>query len=322
LWMVFLSASAAALRVCLRGKEYTLLVATTALVLWPSGIIHSIRIGNDTPTYAACALASLCMVRWWKTRRRAALVGLTCWTALALLCKTSAVAMVAAGGSMLAWRILYPGREGRLCAAERTASFTLTILAALLLSQANSIYHHLKGDLAAWLVSNVGGLASGLRVPISLKSFIPLDIPTFLTTLWANPWEDASGRTNFWNYLLRDSLSGEFSFSGVSQNAIAGLWGVVVLVLCLATLHALYRAFKYGQPTTLYRMRPLLLLVGFWLSSLIALRIQAPFSCSNDFRYIVPILLPALAIAADSGKLTRGALLIISLSSSYFFTTL
>lgn len=324
LWLVFLTASTAALRICLRGKETWLLVATTTLVLWPSGIIHSIRIGNDVPAYACCALATLCMLRWWKSHQLRSILGLAIWTALALACKASSTALAAAGITLVLWHCIRPGLRGRSRALRHTLILGLGSICGIGLGLAGNIYHYLRGEVGSWLVGNVGGLADGLRVPVTIKAFLPLDIPTFLVTPWINAWDDASGRGNFWNYLLRNSLSGEFSFSGGAQSVITLIWGAALLALSMLMLRELWRVLV-TQPagsTTAYRLRPLLLLGGFWLASLIALRIQAPYACSNDFRYIVPILLPAIALAVRAGPCARMLLTMIGVLSAYFFASL
>lgn len=323
LWLVFLHAAAACLRLSLRGRECWLLIATTALVLWPSGIIHSIRIGNDVPTYAASALATLCMLRWWKTRRYGPLAGVAIWTAVALGCKTSSIALVATGLLLAGWRILFPDCRGRLRAIGQTAVLGIGTFAGLALGLASNLYHYWRGETGNWLVGNVSGLADGLRVPVSLKAFLPLDIPTFLVTPWISPWDDATGRGNFWNYLLRNSLSGEFSFDGSTQRFIAMAWGILLLTVSALALREIFRVLAgRAGATTAYRLRPVLLLIFFWVASLIALRIQAPFSCSNDFRYIVPILIPAVIIGVHSGALARSLLIGIGFLSAYFYASL
>jgi len=70
---------------------------------------------------------------------------------------------------------------------------------------------------------------------------------------------------------------------------------------------------------TAYRLLPLWLLGGLWIASLIVLRIKTPYSCSNDFRYVLPVLLPFLALAARAGGLARLMLGVISFASLIFF---
>jgi len=113
-----------------------------------------------------------------------------------------------------------------------------------------------------------------------------------------SPWDDAVGRTNFWNYLLRTSLTGEFSFAGSKvTTVIAYLWGSLLLALFALAL-------ARGWPKSMraaYRQSPWVLLAFFWVASLMVLRIKLPFACSNDFRYIWPVLVPALVWFARSG---------------------
>lgn len=317
LWLVFLVATAAALRRILRGRQSGLAVATLALALWPAGVIHSIRIGNDAAAYAFCGLLGYCLILWWKTRNRQALIGMGIFTLLALLSKTSVLAIVAVAGLLVFWRALRAVRRTGLLAGWPVLWMVICTLAGLVLSMARNIYYYSRGELSGWLVGNEAGLSDALHVPVSLKAFLPLDIPTFLTTPWASAWDDASGRANFWNYLLRSALTGEFSLGGSGAAALAYLMGAALLALCIVM--ALRLTHVRQRLTGLYRRGPLILLLLFWIASLIALRIKAPYSCSNDFRYIVPVLLPFLYFAVRAGGLARGLLIVISLASFGLF---
>lgn len=320
-WMIFLTACCATLRIWLRGHGILLFAASAALILWPSGIIHGIRISNDVPTYACGALATLYLLRWWKGRRWPDLWKLTLFCALALLFKTSAIAMAASAGLLLALRLLRPGRRGRAFAARQVLVFGTICSLGLIASLANNIYFYLHGRIANWLVANVSGISGALRVPNDLKSYIPLDLPTFLTEPWTNPWEDAYGRLNFWNYLLRSALSGEFRFEGHTQALISYAWGGMLLLLLVRTLGKTWRTALAGGAAA-WRQLPLWVSAGLWIASVAALRHQQPYSSSGDFRYILPILVPAMLLAVRSGRMACMLLLGFALSSAWFFMTL
>jgi len=317
LWLVFLVATSATLRRLLRSSNAGLLIATLALALWPSGIIHSIRIGNDAAAYAWCGLLGYCLILWWKTGSRRALIGMGLFSMLALLSKTSVIAIVATAVGLAGWRVLFPGRAGRLAALGPAVWISVCAFLGVGLSMARNLYFYARGELSGWLVGNEGSLNSALRVPSDLKAFIPLDIPTFLTSPWANAWDDASGRANFWNYLLRSALTGEFGFSGLWARGLAWVMGGALLWLCLLMLWR--AAMSRPSARTAYRLLPLWLLGGLWIASLIVLRIKTPYSCSNDFRYVLPVLLPFLAQAARAGGLARLMLGVISFASLGFF---
>ncbi|MEJ2418430.1 MAG: hypothetical protein P8Y45_16165, partial [Exilibacterium sp.] len=133
--------------------------------------------------------------------------------------------------------------------------------------------------------------------------FIPLDIPTFLTSPWVSAWEDKTGRDNFWNYTLRSSISGEFQFSGQAQTWLAYVIGVILLMLVLTGM--LYLAFRVKEALTGSFWKvfyspyfPMFLLGFFWMASLLVLRYKYPYSCSNDFRYVLPVILPFVICCA------------------------
>lgn len=298
LWLLAIAAFAGTLRMALRGRPWTLAVATLALAFWPSAMIHSIRIGNDAMLVAMVAVTCFFFVRWWRLNRFADLGFMGLFGGLSFLSKTNASAVVAAMGCLVLWRLLMQGQRGRKPNIRGFALFSFLILTGLALSLANNIHSYSKGEVKSWFISNSDGLNRSLMVPVSVKAFLPLDVPTFVTEPWMSPWDDAVGRTNFWNYLLRTSLTGEFSFAGSKvTTVIAYLWGSLLLALFALAL-------ARGWPKSMraaYRQSPWVLLAFFWVASLMVLRIKLPFACSNDFRYIWPVLVPALVWFARSG---------------------
>ncbi len=67
---------------------------------------------------------------------------------------------------------------------------------------------------------------------------------------------------------------------------------------------------------------PLTLLSLSWLASLLALRIVYPFACEEDFRFVLPRLLPFLIACTRNGWLARLLLSAMALGSVLFFTSL
>jgi hypothetical protein len=190
------------------------------------------------------------------------------------------------------------------------------------LSFAVRLYYYLHGSINNWFISNVNSLGGSLRVPVDVKSFLPLDIPTFLTQPWLETGNDATGRSNFWNYLMRSSLSGEFQFPGKLHRVLAILMGVVLFALCVSALHRLAQGLKKRQARQLYVHRPWLLLSLLWIASVAALRLKAPFACSNDFRYVLPVIVPAALYWSGCGTFTKISLASMTLLSVVFFIAL
>ncbi|HWY24299.1 MAG TPA: hypothetical protein VNX47_05235 [Nevskia sp.] len=317
-WLVFLAASAATLRLSLRRSPALLGLATAALALWPSGIMHGLRLGNDPPMYAAAAVATWWMVRWWRSGRDRHVYGMALAIAVALLCKTNAIALLAAASGLLVLRLLASPKRRRVWVQAATASAIMA--GGVLLSLFRGLWYWWHGQIPSWLIANIGLLDSSLRVPNQIRYFLPLDIPVFLTSPWADTRDDATGRANVWNFLLRSSLSGEFQFDGALKRRIALAWGV--LLLWLLGLLLLRLSQLRFSPAKLWREMPLSVLSLSWLASLLAVRIEYPFACKADFRFVLPLLLPFLIACVRSGVLARSLLLLLSLGSGVFFIAL
>ncbi len=320
LWLVFLAASAGALRLTLRRSRPALALATAALGLWPSGPIHGLAIGNDAALYAMAAVATWFVLRWWRGGRRRHLIGMAVFIALALLVKSNAIALAAAAAALVGLRMLLRRHRRRLRDWLDAAMAAGIIGGGMLLSLGTHVYWYWRGVIPNWLIANVGGLSPGLRVPVTIRAFVPLDIPVFLTSPWLDAFNDASGRGNFWNYLLRSALTGEFHFDAAAQRYIALAWGVLLLwLLCLLLLQL--RSPRWSRPA-LWRDAPWIVLGAAWLASLAALRIEAPYACSNDFRYILPVLVPLILAYTRRGWLARALLLTLALGSVPFLMML
>jgi len=326
LWLVFLTASAGTLRLALRNRLGALFLATATVAFWPSGIIHALRIGNDTTLYATAAVATWFMVRWWLARRRYDLWGMSIAIALALLSKSNATVLLAAAG------ILVASAAGSLLIRRKSQRWRRPLVDLVIfsgvtglgfaLSFAVRLYYYLHGSINNWFISNVNSLGGSLRVPVDVKSFLPLDIPTFLTQPWLETGNDATGRSNFWNYLMRSSLSGEFQFPGKMHRVLAILMGVVLFALCVSALHRFAQSITKRQARTIHVQRPWLLLTFLWIASVAALRVKAPFACSNDFRYVLPVIVPATLYWSGCGPFTKILMAVMTLLSVVFFVAL
>ncbi|HEX5127092.1 MAG TPA: glycosyltransferase family 39 protein, partial [Rhodocyclaceae bacterium] len=322
LWMVFLAASVGALNYSYRHHPQHVIAVTAALAFWPVGIMHSVRIGNDAMLYATVAVGMFFLVRWWRRQQTSDLLWMSFCVMLAFLSKSNAAAFAATAGALVAWRVVRPGKSERKKQWLNMAIFTAFAGCGVVLSLASKIYYYLHGQIGNWLIANVTGQDNALRVPVTIKAFLPLDIPTFLTAPWMRAYVDASGRGNFWNYLLRSALTGEFDLPGNMQIGIAYVWGVLLLTLIILALRRVSWPVIDWRSHSCRRHLPWLLAAALWLASILALRVEAPFASSNDFRYVLPMLVPILMWFAWSGRLAVGLLYAVVPISLTFFMTL
>lgn len=303
LWTIFLVASLATLRLALRKSTLALMIASLAICLWPSGIIHSIRIGNDLAIYAFYALAFFYCLRWWKAKATADLTWACVWASLALLSKSNALAVWGVIGVLLLVRIahLLLRRQRNVNAAKTIRHyilipgliFSLTLVANF----GDNVWHYVQGTSNDWLLSNVSDtIHPGLKVANQPANYLIFDLATFIEKPFISTWEDQYGRQYFWNFVWRSSLTAEFFFYEKGME----IWGIVNGILLLMMLggimiygiqrntvlsHGLWkRAFIRNLPWIFALILPFLLLLAY--------RIKVPLSCNTDFRYIYPVLLP------------------------------
>jgi len=216
--------------------------------------------------------------------------------------------------------VLRSGWRRRAIADAVIASVVLA--GGVLLSCARGLYYWWHKEIPDVLIGNIGQLNgdTGLHVSNRFRDFIPLDLPVFLSSAWADSRDDATGRNNYWNFFLRSSLSAEFNFDGAMHRVIALAWGGILLLL-LISLAGRLNTQRYTW-RWIWRDLPWLLLAMLWMISSIGVRIKYPFSSCADFRFVLPLLLPFLIACARGRWLPRTLLLGMSLSSAVFFVSL
>lgn len=305
LWTLFLTSSLATLNLAFRKYPAALLLATIALCLWPAGIIHSIRIGNDLGIYACYGLAFFYTVRWWKSRDSTTLFWASLWMAGSLLSKSNGLAVAGVLGILVIFHIYGLIRKRHLFQqhkAKLLRDVTISgglFFCAMALNFADNIKHYLDGTSKDWLLSNVSEMINpALRVNNEIQSYLIFDSATFLESPFISTWDDQYGRQYFWNFVLRSSLSSEYFFDGEWMR----LWGTINGILLLITIAGTLIYYLQQQPQAssrkikrfAYRNAPWLMALIFPFILLLAYRIKVPLSCNTDFRYIYPVIVAIL----------------------------
>jgi len=250
-------------------------IASLLWVIWPSVILGSPRIGNDVFFYLAHILCLWSCLRYLVSHKGSyLLVGvLACW--LSVWTKTTGVVTIGIWGLTVLLGY-FPRNRIRPTKSEAISAILFVALVGTL------VVVHRGGAL----VGNAGGLSDSVAVGNSPSNYLFFDFRTFLTEPYTSPFNDAQGRQYFWNYLAKTSLFGEFEL----LKTTAGMWLSSIISLCFLGLS--FFAFVGFWKMKMSKMHLLILGQGFlFLGAMLVFRMQYPFSCSNDFRYIVPILL-------------------------------
>lgn len=272
------------LRSFLSGKS--LGIASALWSFWPVMILVSPRIGNDQLFYM---LHMLCMwggVKYLKEGHGKYLLIAVIATALAMWTKATAVVTL---GTLFVFVILgywVNLRRRRLtCSEWASAGLLLSLIVAVVLQR-------LLGDSA--LVGNSSGLAGRLKVGNEAFNYIFFDLKSFVTHPFTSAWNDGFGREYFWNYAFKTSLFGEFE---MVRNVVGRNLATVVSCTFLGLIVYAARCF---WKTKLRMIHWFLLLQGAaFIAALMFLRMKHPYSCSNDFRYILPAIICFIPFVAQ-----------------------
>lgn len=263
----------AALRPFARSRRELLLYAGLVL-LWPAGVLASVRLGNDS-ALNFCAFGVMLLLL------RSRLVGAAALAAVALLVKESAVTLVGLVALFGAFSPFRPRARG---------------IAGLLLG---------LGVAASWGVSRLKqfdprrmeALSPDLHVVNTLRNVALPDPLAFLREPFVSPWVTSPNRDHLLNYFWKTALFGEWPYAFPFAAFFASLLSAALVALLAAAGVAWWRG---GRP-----LFPALLL-AISLAAVMGYRLIHPFATNADFRFVYPLTALGLALALARGKLRWG----------------
>ena len=254
-----------------------LLAAALLWSVWPSFILASPRLGNDVLFYAMHAIALWGCLKYIRTGFGKYFIVAVAAAFIAYWTKSTAIVTF----GVLALTALL-----QLFKNPRSWSLSERVAAGLFLAAAITVA---TVALSHDVVGNASGNDNTVLIRNNPGNFIFFDLKTFLTNPYTDPWHDELGRQFFWNYLAKTSLFGEFKLLETPK----GLWLATIVSACFVALllfglRGLWKS-RWDKVHIVIAVQALL-----FFAAMIALRLKYPFSCSNDFRYIVPVLLSCL----------------------------
>ncbi len=263
----------------------TLGIASLLWTLWPLMILVSPRIGNDQMFYLLHVITLWGGIRYFNEGRGKYLIAAVVAAAFAMWTKTTAVVTL---GMVFLFAVCGYVRNFRLLRPSRSELVAWGMFAALI---AAIVLQKLLGD--ADLVGNSSGLNSRLKVGNDAFNYIFFDLKSFVTHPFTSAWNGEWGREFFWNYSFKTAMFGEFELvPNVNGRTLATIMSVTFLGLLVYAARGFWK-------TRLQAIHWILLLqaVAFF-AALMFLRIKVPYSCSNDFRYIAPVVLSFIPFVA------------------------
>jgi hypothetical protein len=305
-------------RICKR--EWLFFTATALLVFWPSGIIHSIRVGNDPMYYMVSVIGLYFLMQWIIGKQSKHFYIAALFVALTIATKLNGLLVL---GIFVCFFLLHMvsdrraiGRNGQLKKAhenecdisnlhqgrwldlkqQHTAAYlkkTLFLISVVVLACSFSLFRNALTALQDPHFDILNGSSAytmnrGLSVGNNVTNFLYFDIKTYITKPFTDTWNDVGGRQYFWNFFLKSMLFGEFNFPSAIEQHVAKFLSALLLQMMVV--------FFVGFFVSIRKFKPLHFMLLFWwmlsVLSLLYYRHTYPFSPNGDFRFIFPAIIP------------------------------
>jgi 4-amino-4-deoxy-L-arabinose transferase-like glycosyltransferase len=259
-------------------QRYSAAVTFGALVIatLPALILVGARINNDPLAQFLSLVAFASLYSWWiSSSCQSWYLGVLALS-LAVLTKANSLTLVP-----VFFVCLISAKHSTLRAKVLLGSgATLTALVVL----GWYLYFRIYFDDHNNLVGNIGNLNHALRLDNNIRYFYVLNPFKMIEYPFNNAWIDSSRRAYLWEYLVRSALFGEFDWGEAFKPYARLMVASVLLLGCIAA---------YGAVISLSTATiPIYILLIFHLLAVAAMRIFSPFSCHQDFRYILIAALP------------------------------
>lgn len=274
------------------NEKHLFLLIGAMFVLWPSSIIHSVRIGNDPLLYCLFAASMYFITRWFNNDRKIDLLIASGLTAAATLTKANGEVLIVAIGILGLYKMI-KSKEWTYYLKLAIAP-CLIVLLSLAITVGPGLILKLQGKRDQLYIDNINNVSSALKVGNAATNFLWFDAKIFVTQPFTSPWDDDKGRQYFINYLGKTGLFGEFGYSSSLSKNTAVVSSLLAILMTIYMLFGIYYMTKKD-----YQRQTVLLLVGFLLlAGVTYMRITFPVNI--DFRYVLPILISYCVLFATS----------------------
>lgn len=280
-------------------------ITTLLITFWPSGIIHSIRIGNDTLLYLFYAAGFYYLIKWAQKENKKWFYLSLLFSVLSMLAKSNGFMLIFAISIVFIYKWITSRKQNNGFSYFKNGFiFIIVFLIGSSMALYMPLINYKKNDSESkdFIIGNIHALNGALLVGNKPINYLWFDFKTFVKKPFMNPWADETGRQYYWNYLLKSSLFGEFSDFGKNKNIVIAAQSISLVFVFfigyfLILLSSLF--LDKTKPERIKKIFPIIVInIMAPLLMLTATRIKHPYSAQADFRYIFPIIISFGAIYA------------------------
>lgn len=278
----------------LKISKNALLLSFSFIAFHPTMSVLSSSINNDALAFFFTIAAFYRMIVWYQEPTKKNILVLALLLAGAALSKISSLQLALPIGFLFLVMLLakYESEiRGKLTAKKLWGQYILFAIISIPLSLSYSIRNKILFNQDLGYVPTIGD--ETLDQYVGNYSFFDRFMKPFSKNLWKNAYCQIPGDYNVYEYLLRCSIFGEFSYS--NGDLIARFLTILNALIILGVIAALIvvtvskvRMTKDGLLWLSFSLYAITLWVAY-----ILFNISFPFACTMDFRYLLPMIILA-----------------------------
>ena len=218
-------------------SERAVTLAFALYVFWPTVVIDSVRIGNDSLLLLWAAIFLLCILRWHSDKDPRALRAASVAFAFAIVTKASAVLLL----PVLVLRLPASAvvRWLNKCTVYKQLFWLAPLLVvACAVTFGGGIRERVSGSNTSLFIGHKQYLDASLAVGNRPSNYLLFSPKQFIQLPFTDLYDDRYGRQMFWHYFWKTSLFGERNRGGRFESPCASvLSGLLLLFFILASLN-------------------------------------------------------------------------------------
>lgn len=274
------------------NDRYLFLLIGAMFALWPSSVIHSVRIGNDPLLYCLFAASMYYIICWFNSDQKRDLLIASILTAATTLTKANGEVLIVVIGIIGLYKMI-TSREW-IHYLKLAILPCIIVLLSLAITIGPGLLLKLQGKRDQLYIDNINNVSSALRVGNTAVNFLWFDAKTFITEPFTSPWEDEKGRQYFINYLGKTGLFGEFGYGSLLSKNTAIVSSLIAVLMSIYIIFGMYHMTRED-----FKRQTVILLSAFFLLAGVTY-MRMTFPVNIDFRYILPILISFCVLYANS----------------------
>ncbi len=299
-----------------RAKQLLKFCIFMLAATWPSYVLHSARIGNESLTYLFIAIAFWKIVSWYCLEDQRALIFSLVYAFLATITKSVGLILFAIIAicffcKRFSASARFPSERTFFLVAIFLTFFTISSV----ITFGPAVRDKLNGTRNDIFIANANSVTQALRVGNRAQNFLWFDLKMFINSPFSSPWDDNLGRQFYGNYLAKTALFGEFSFPSTVLSNLAVYISWLAGLLFLLSVACLF----YLTREDMVKFLPCWLTIFLYVAAIYFVRMLCPVNI--DFRYIAQILPAILFLLWYAGQwyFTRPSLRIAYLMTCAVF---